>query len=697
MPNDPVVPESLRFKTAFLSHASHDKDLALQFVHELEAYGCRCWISGRDIAPGTTWDLEVIKGLKKCEALVLLLSPAANQSKYIEEEVFHARTAGKMVVTVQLGRFELSERLAFWLASGQIVEAQAALEDLERVVPMILGVPRRQKGESRPPILKPEPEPGPPWGKIGLAVLAIFLISALAYWKMGQHGGVESASKIQWYKADGTTPLDGAIVEVQRGEGLGHGASFISNGVKGAITMKLQEGLLPEQSDVFIEFSARAAVPHQPFLANETLVDPDVIWLGQRNDWLPATKLHDAPPFNYAYHFLDSNHHVAGEAPINVPLWLFVGAKGYLPEGKIPVRLSYYLGSQTELHSGVPLSTTDFTLQVPSPWSLGIADHKLELRTLDDTASLDAAPVPVQVLPPVGRDYSGPALRFCFRPKMLGTPLSGPITFNYYLLNARFSNDQPFPKGGELVVDPATKRKRAYMMDGEYLEFPGSLPSGNGLPANTLLPEQNTVLSFGAQGAVPPGLHPVGIVLQRGEEVIYRTKINLLVPTPWAMPEANALVEVLGPDDRPANGQIIRGIRQPTYIWVDEKQVSHTDWNGVSLPLKIRCKGAVPAGPWSVSFYLRAVTAPAEPKGDATISAGLNQRLVTPTPQGYTYAWTHTIPTPTTTIQDFKVGFMVGDSEAGQGKIPSGLHEVGVLIRAGSQTVYQDVLMVEVK
>jgi len=71
----------------FISHAMEpDGPLAHRLARDLEEAGFKVWIAPESIRPGEAWVDAINRGLKECEVLVLLLTPAAVQSPWVNQE-----------------------------------------------------------------------------------------------------------------------------------------------------------------------------------------------------------------------------------------------------------------------------------------------------------------------------------------------------------------------------------------------------------------------------------------------------------------------------------------------------------------------------------------------------------------------------------------------------------------------------------
>ncbi len=75
----------------FISHSSCDKPIAEQLAKELEAQGYQVWLDTWEILVGHNIVDEVYKGITNSKFMVVLLSNAACESKWVKEEFTSAR------------------------------------------------------------------------------------------------------------------------------------------------------------------------------------------------------------------------------------------------------------------------------------------------------------------------------------------------------------------------------------------------------------------------------------------------------------------------------------------------------------------------------------------------------------------------------------------------------------------------------
>ena len=73
----------------FLSHSSADEDFARELATRLSEAGFGVW-SDQELLPGENWAQEVAHALDESKAMVVLLSPDATRSPWINREIEYA-------------------------------------------------------------------------------------------------------------------------------------------------------------------------------------------------------------------------------------------------------------------------------------------------------------------------------------------------------------------------------------------------------------------------------------------------------------------------------------------------------------------------------------------------------------------------------------------------------------------------------
>jgi hypothetical protein len=105
----------------FISHKRVDGgETADALVAALETEGRRCWVAPRDVKAGT-YQGQIVSAIEKCCGLVLLLTPGANESQDVLDEVQIAREERKLIVPVIVRETRPSNNLRYHMASLQRV------------------------------------------------------------------------------------------------------------------------------------------------------------------------------------------------------------------------------------------------------------------------------------------------------------------------------------------------------------------------------------------------------------------------------------------------------------------------------------------------------------------------------------------------------------------------------------------------
>lgn len=96
-----------------ISHSRQDAEVAAFVCSELELHGVACWISSRDVPPGIDFSEAVVEAIDQCRTVVLILSNAANTSRYVKAEVGRAASLKKVIYTLRIEDIEPSAALLY--------------------------------------------------------------------------------------------------------------------------------------------------------------------------------------------------------------------------------------------------------------------------------------------------------------------------------------------------------------------------------------------------------------------------------------------------------------------------------------------------------------------------------------------------------------------------------------------------------
>lgn len=119
----------------FISHSTRDGGaVAHDLVRSLEAAGHRCWIAPRDVKPGVPYPGQIVAAIRDCAGLVLVVTPAANESPDVLQEVQLAGQHRKTLAPVIVDRTAPSDDLHYYLG----VRHQIPWTDADRTTQELL-------------------------------------------------------------------------------------------------------------------------------------------------------------------------------------------------------------------------------------------------------------------------------------------------------------------------------------------------------------------------------------------------------------------------------------------------------------------------------------------------------------------------------------------------------------------------------
>lgn len=107
----------------FISYKSDEIEYARKVKGNLESVGYTCWMAPDSIPGGSSYAQEIDSAIKNAEAILLVLSEAAMNSKWVEREVDCAINANKIILPFHIDSSELTSRFNFYLSCVQMYNA----------------------------------------------------------------------------------------------------------------------------------------------------------------------------------------------------------------------------------------------------------------------------------------------------------------------------------------------------------------------------------------------------------------------------------------------------------------------------------------------------------------------------------------------------------------------------------------------
>ena len=121
--------ERCEFMRVFISYSSKEYDKASSLRQVLVANGINCWMAPQSIPSGGDYSQEIPKAIKACDIFLLLLSEAAQASKWVPKELDNAINQGKIIIPFHADASNLNDAFNFMLSNVQRIEAFNRLSD----------------------------------------------------------------------------------------------------------------------------------------------------------------------------------------------------------------------------------------------------------------------------------------------------------------------------------------------------------------------------------------------------------------------------------------------------------------------------------------------------------------------------------------------------------------------------------------
>jgi tetratricopeptide (TPR) repeat protein len=109
-------------RKVFISYASGDRARAAALAETLEVAGVVVWLDKRSIAGGSSWDAEIVRGIKASSVVAVLVSPLSVRSSNVQQELRLALQYRKPLLPLLLEPTEYPEEVEYALAGRQRIE-----------------------------------------------------------------------------------------------------------------------------------------------------------------------------------------------------------------------------------------------------------------------------------------------------------------------------------------------------------------------------------------------------------------------------------------------------------------------------------------------------------------------------------------------------------------------------------------------
>lgn len=142
----------------FMSYSRDDADLQRRIVAELRSRGINIWVDVEKLIPGSpAWEREVERSIRGAAGLIVLLSPASNNSEWVRREISFAEHNEKRIFPILISGDE-DDSIPLRLSSHQHVDLRSNFDigmgELANALNDHLGttkIIRRKKEERQKP------------------------------------------------------------------------------------------------------------------------------------------------------------------------------------------------------------------------------------------------------------------------------------------------------------------------------------------------------------------------------------------------------------------------------------------------------------------------------------------------------------------------------------------------------------------
>ena len=195
-----------------ISYATVDKLAADAVCAKLEERGIRCWISPRDILPGTDYAQSIINAIDSAQLTVIILSSHANLSTHVMREAKRSMDKGIPIIPFRIEDVQPSTSLQYYIGAQHWLDAltppiERHIQKLAETVLIFLGKPPSPvQRMSKPPspvhrvspksaVRTPSPAAFRPslYTIVLLALVALIIISVIV---AGYYGALQGSPSI---------------------------------------------------------------------------------------------------------------------------------------------------------------------------------------------------------------------------------------------------------------------------------------------------------------------------------------------------------------------------------------------------------------------------------------------------------------------------------------------------------------------
>jgi diguanylate cyclase (GGDEF)-like protein len=129
----------------FISFSTKDRAVADAVCAALEREGIRCWISHRDVPPGSNFMESILAAIRAARVFILVFSAEANHSDHVKREVTLAIDSGLVVIPFRIENTSPSGAMAYVFSTVQWLDA--ATPPVEKHIKSLIDLVKAKCGQ----------------------------------------------------------------------------------------------------------------------------------------------------------------------------------------------------------------------------------------------------------------------------------------------------------------------------------------------------------------------------------------------------------------------------------------------------------------------------------------------------------------------------------------------------------------------
>lgn len=126
----------------FISYSSFDSLIIDEIIAKLTKKNVNVWRDVNNIRGGDSFIKEIPAAIKNSQVVLLLLTPEAEESKWVEREIITAIDEGKEIIPYKIGNYDSTTSIKFMLGNVQVIKNRTV--PLDELVNILINKIKKQ-------------------------------------------------------------------------------------------------------------------------------------------------------------------------------------------------------------------------------------------------------------------------------------------------------------------------------------------------------------------------------------------------------------------------------------------------------------------------------------------------------------------------------------------------------------------------